>query len=151
MSDFYHYVIHGQVIKVSYIFFLFQKLSLQNAEMKFNFGVTPFQNTPVVSHFWYSSFALLFSHIVTWEPEGRYCCSKSMAITPFWLSTDDISLGARQNNVNARIVLPGTHPSARRIHLKSWHLLQPVINLSFVCLICRNFIPSKIVFKYPAI
>ena len=30
------------------------------------------------------------NHIVTWEPEGRYCCTKSMAITPFWLSTDDI-------------------------------------------------------------
>ena len=23
-----------------------------------------------------------------WEPEGRYCCTKSMAIAPFWLSTD---------------------------------------------------------------
>ena len=29
-------------------------------------------------------------NVVTWEPEGRYCCTKSMAITPFWLSTDDV-------------------------------------------------------------
>ena len=34
---------------------------------------------------------LLNIHIFTWEPEGRYCCTKSMSITPFWLSTDDIS------------------------------------------------------------
>ena len=23
-----------------------------------------------------------------WEPEGRYCCTKSMAIAPFWFSTE---------------------------------------------------------------
>ena len=26
--------------------------------------------------------------IVSWEPEGRYCCTKSMAIAPFWFSTE---------------------------------------------------------------
>ena len=30
------------------------------------------------------------SDIITWEPEGRYCCTKSMAIMPFWLSTDKL-------------------------------------------------------------
>ena len=39
----------------------------------------------------------------------------------------------------------GTHCSARHMCLKSWHLLQPIANLSFVCFICWNFIPSKIV------
>ena len=48
--------------------------------------------------------------------------------------------------VNAHIVLPRTPRSARRMHLKSWHLLQPIANLSFVCLISRKFIPSKIFF-----
>ena len=28
-------------------------------------------------------------HIVSWEPEGRYRCTISMAIAPFWLPTDD--------------------------------------------------------------
>ena len=31
----------------------------------------------------------MFWQYVTWEPEGRYCCTKSMAIMPFWLSTDE--------------------------------------------------------------
>ena len=43
-----------------------------------------------------------------------------------------------------RIVLPGTHHSTRSMRLKSWHLLQAIANSSFVCFICRNFIPSKI-------
>ena len=54
------------------------------------------------------------------------------------------SSGARQNDVNTCVVLPGTHWSARRMRLKSRHLLQPIANLSFVCFICQNFIPSKI-------
>ena len=33
----------------------------------------------------------LFFHIVTWEPEGRYRCTKPMVILPFWLSADDIA------------------------------------------------------------
>ena len=35
------------------------------------------------------------------------------------------------------IALPGTC-------IKSGHLYQPIANLSFVCFICRNFMPSKI-------
>ena len=49
-----------------------------------------------------------------------------------------------RNDINACIVLPGTHRSARRMRLKSWHLLQPIANISFVCFICQNFILSKI-------
>ena len=29
-------------------------------------------------------------YIVSWEPEGRYRCTKSMAIAPFWFSTEHI-------------------------------------------------------------
>ena len=54
------------------------------------------------------------------------------------------SLGARQNDVNAQVVLPGTHRSAMRMRLKSWHLLQPITNLSFVCFNQWNLIPCKI-------
>ena len=28
------------------------------------------------------------SKMFRWEPEGRYCCTKSMAIAPFWFSTE---------------------------------------------------------------
>ena len=28
------------------------------------------------------------SKMFRWEPEGRYCCTKSMAITSFWFSTE---------------------------------------------------------------
>ena len=35
-----------------------------------------------------------------WEPEGRYRHGLCTAITPFWLSTDDISLCTFQYNVN---------------------------------------------------
>ena len=35
-----------------------------------------------------------------------------------------ISLGARQNDLNAHIVLPGAHRSTRCIRLKSWRILQ---------------------------
>ena len=46
--------------------------------------------------------------------------------------TSEISLGAWKSIVNAGILLPGTHHSARRMCLKSWHLLQvqPIANLS---------------------
>ena len=46
-----------------------------------------------------------------------------------------------------RAVLQGNYHSARGMCLKSWHLqvqVQPIANLSFVCFICRNFNPSKI-------
>ena len=49
-----------------------------------------------------------------------------------------MSSGAWQNDVNV------TRHSATRMHLKSRHLLQLIANLSFVCFVCRNFIPSKI-------
>ena len=52
-------------------------------------------------------------------------------------------LGAQQNDVNARIILPGTHCSTRWIRLKSCHLLQSICKLLFICFICQNFIPSK--------
>ena len=42
------------------------------------------------------------------------------------------------------VIVQGTHRSARRMRLKSWHLLQTITNLSVVCFICRNFIPSRI-------
>ena len=66
-----------------------------------------------------------------------------------WVDKNDltigkISLGARQNDVRAHIILPGTHHSIRHMRLKSCHLLQLIANLSFVCFICWNFIPSKI-------
>ena len=45
------------------------------------------------------------------------------------------------------IVLPGTHCSIRR--LKSWHLLQLIANLSFVCFYLSNSLAKKdFVFKY---
>ena len=53
-------------------------------------------------------------------------------------------LGAQKNDVKTCIVLPGTPRSARWTHLKSWHLLQPIANSSFVCFIYQNVIPSKI-------
>ena len=28
------------------------------------------------------------SMVFRWEPEGHYCCTKSMAIVPFWFSED---------------------------------------------------------------
>ena len=71
----------------------------------------------------------------------------------YWYNLPDISTwnmhftilsGAPQNDVNARVVLRGTHHSARRMCLKSWHLLQPIANLSFVCFICQNCLPRKI-------
>ena len=30
------------------------------------------------------------SKMFRWEPEGRYCCTKSMAIAPFWFSTEHL-------------------------------------------------------------
>ena len=27
---------------------------------------------------------------VSWEPEGRYCCTKSMAMAPFWFSVEHL-------------------------------------------------------------
>ena len=54
------------------------------------------------------------------------------------------SLGARHNDGNACVLFLRTHRSARRMRLKSWHLHQPIANLSFVCFICRTFIPMKI-------
>ena len=29
-------------------------------------------------------------HIVSWEPEGRYCCTMSVAIVPFWFSMEHL-------------------------------------------------------------
>ena len=42
-----------------------------------------------------------------------------------------IILGARQNDVNARVVLPGTCHFASHMHLKSWHLLHPIAKVRF--------------------
>ena len=41
-----------------------------------------------------------------------------------WGSWKELTLGARQNKVNAHIVLPGTHHSTRCMRLKSWHQLK---------------------------
>ena len=53
------------------------------------------------------------------------------------------SSGSQQNNVNACIILLGTHRSARFMRLKSWRLLQ---ESSASCQLFRsqNFIPSMI-------
>ena len=56
----------------------------------------------------------------------------------------DIASDVQQYDMNARDVLQGTHRSARFMRFKSWHLLQFFANLSLVCFICRNFIPSEI-------
>ena len=72
---------------------------------------------------WYALCDSIWSHLHWWM---IVCC--------FLIS---ISLGARKNGMNACIVLPGTHRSARRMHLKSWHL-QRIANVSFVCFICQN-------------
>ena len=56
---------------------------------------------PIVFHLWRQWHCLEFIvnicinphcrlHIVSWEPEGRYCCTKSMAIAPFWFSTEHL-------------------------------------------------------------
>ena len=52
----------------------------------------------------------------------------------------------QEADMNTHVFLLGTHPSARRMHLKYWHLFQPIANSSFVCVtcICQNCIPSKI-------
>ena len=47
------------------------------------------------------------THIVTWEPEGRYCCTKSMAITPFWLSTDDMCISGKGHIFNVSRIKSG--------------------------------------------
>ena len=31
-----------------------------------------------------------YSMMFHWEPEGRYCCTKCMAIAPFWFTADDM-------------------------------------------------------------
>ena len=64
-----------------------------------------------------------------WIESKNYTCSRQLC--------------ARQKDVNAH-VLPGRHHSARCARLKFRHLIQPVAYLSFVCLICQNCIPSKL-------
>ena len=48
--------------------------------------------------------------------------------------------------------LQGTHHSTWHMHFQSWHLLQSIANLSFVCFIRQNFIPSEscLLVSYPA-
>ena len=59
-----------------------------------------------------------------------------MALNSFCDETLHILPGARQNDVlNVCIILLGTPRSARGMRLKSWHLLQPNINLSLICFI----------------
>ena len=61
-----------------------------------------------------------------------------------WLvNTLNMSSSARQNDMNACVVLPGTHSSARHMLLNSWHLLLPIASLSFVRFICWNFITKQ--------
>ena len=66
--------------------------------------------------------------------------SKITLIFPSF-SVSQILLGARQNDVNAHIVLPGTHRFAKCMCLKSGHLLQ-------LSPIYQNFMPSKILSSY---
>ena len=48
------------------------------------------------------------------------------------------------DNLNFAFTADHISLGARRMRLKSWHLLQPIGNLSFVCFNWWNFIPSKI-------
>ena len=41
---------------------------------------------------------------------------------------------AWKNYMKARVILPGIHRPARRMPLKSWHLLHPIANSSFIIL-----------------
>ena len=51
------------------------------------------------------------SKMFHWEPEGCYRCTKSMVITPFWLSTDDLNIRTSRFTV-------AVTPSLKR--LASW-------------------------------
>ena len=42
------------------------------------------------SELWEPEGRYQYSKMFYQEPEGRYCCTKSMVIAPFWLSTDDV-------------------------------------------------------------
>ena len=61
-----------------------------------------------------------------------------------------ISSCAQKNDMNSstRVIVPGTHRSAMCMLLRSEHLLQLIVNLSFVIVcfivICQNCTPSKI-------
>ena len=77
-----------------------------------------------------------------WEPEGRYRCTKSMTIAPFWFLLKDVRLRTRRAlslykiyDNNALLVLNGTSPRSinallalsRRIALKVhyvWSLVK---------------------------
>ena len=89
-----------------------------------------------------------FQHIVSWEPEGRYCRSKMFrwepegrychwlctaivplwfsmehlwaAITPFWLSTDDVLL----SNMEARIWEIENNKAANSVSLRTRRVLM---------------------------
>ena len=68
--------------------------------------------------------------------EGNWCNNVPMHGT--------ISSDAQQNDVNTHMALPGTHRSART---HPFEVLMPTSTdrqLSFACLVCRNFIPNKI-------
>ena len=61
----------------------------------------------------------------------------------FWIMIRNVFRNVILAYVNTANVLPGIHSSARCMHLKSWHLLHPIANLSFACSICWNFIPTE--------
>ena len=72
---------------------------------------------------WVGNLGRLLEDIASWEPEGCYCCTKSMVIAPFWfsmehlwimiapfwLSTDDILLSLSsaliRSNHTQRVIL----------------------------------------------
>ena len=74
-----------------------------------NHSVTSFCREQVQhSHFQFScrahtfmSFCQAHVDIVSGEPEGRYCCTMSMVVTPFWFSADDMLICFSHQNVVA--------------------------------------------------
>ena len=86
------------------------------------------------------------------EPERRYCCTKSMAIAPFWFSTEHLwsAIAPFWLSADNIIMCPAEgHDLMRRSagnasFCEIWHLVQPITDWSFVCLVCWNFIPSKV-------
>ena len=99
------------------------------------------QNTPRINilalHVW------LAGHDGSWQlfPGITFCntrlegyCKTCFCNTPSC---------ARQKDVNAHIILPGTQHSTRHMHLKSWHLLQPIATLYSVFFCLSKFIPNK--------
>ena len=72
-------------------------------------------------------------------PAGKWSTSKF----------NDTSSGAWQKDVSACVFLPGSHRSARCMHLKSWRLLQPIGKLIIcMCYLSKFHTKQDFHFKY---